>query len=75
MDNRLLEKCITEVLEAANEKDLDIMQMAKDLLEFHKLIESNENIYAGYKIYSTVSKIYYNKLQELGILDDDEDDK
>ncbi len=75
MDNKLLEKCIKEVLEAANEKGLDVMEMAQDLSRFHELITDDARMFAGYKIYSTVSRIYYSKLHELGILDDEEDDE
>ncbi len=74
MDNKLLEKCIEDVLRAANEKGLDVMSMARDLTMFHELITDDERMFAGYKIYSTVSRVYYSKLYELGILDEEDDE-
>ncbi len=75
MDNKLLEICIKEVLLDADKEGLDVMLMAKDLLKFHELIADDVRMYEGYKIYSKVSKIYYNKLLEIGIIDDEEEDE
>jgi len=73
MDNRLLEDCIKTVLEAAHADGLDIMRMAKDLSDFHSLIQEDDGLFSGYKTYSLVSRMYYRRLNELGLLDDDED--
>ena len=74
MDNKLLENCIRLTLEAANEQGEDIMRMAHDLTAFHELIHDSDSMFNGYKIYATVSRLYYSRLRELGLIADDEDE-
>ncbi len=74
MDNKLLENCIRDILKEANESGKDVMRMAHDLTTFHELITEDRRMFAGYKIYSQVSRAYYGKLKEVGIIDKEDDD-
>ena len=69
MDNKLLEKCIKEVLQVGDTHGMDVMGMAQDFSDFHSLIREDEAVFRGYKVYTAVSKVYNNKLRDLGIIE------
>lgn len=73
MDNRLLEACVKELLTQADKEGLDIMQMASDLIAFHELINRDERMKEGYELYSAITRIYNNKLKEIGIIGGDKE--
>lgn len=73
MDNKLLESCIQDILEDEHAKGTDLGNAARALTDFYQLIEEDELVFLGYKLYSRVSHSYYDKLKELGLLDEDED--
>lgn len=76
MDNKLMENCIREVLQDESYKGNDVMLAAKQLSDFHELLDGSDHMFEGFKLYSRVNNRYYGKLEDLGIVgskDDDDD--
>lgn len=74
-ENRLLRTCIKDSLAEEDQKGNDVMQLAEALTKFHSLIEEDPEYYEGFRMYSDVHKRYFNKLRELGLLSEmNEDD-
>lgn len=72
MDNKLLEICIKEILETEHAAGTDLSDAARALTDFYQLIEEDDNAFLGYKLYSKISTHYYDKLKELGLLDEED---
>ena len=73
-ENRLLKSCIQDSLAEENEKGNDVMQLAEALSKFHSLIEEDPEYYEGFRMYSDVHKRYFNRLKELGLLSERNDE-
>ena len=73
-ENRLLKSCIQDSLAEENEKGNDVMQLAEALSKFHSLIEEAPEYYEGFRMYSDVHKRYFNRLKELGLLSEKNDE-
>ncbi len=73
-ENRLLKSCIQDSLAEENEKGNDVMQLAEALSKFHSLIEEDPEYYEGFRMYSDVHKRYFNRLKELGLLSEKNDE-
>ena len=74
-ENRLLRTCIKDSLAEEDQKGNDVIQLAEALTKFHSLIEEDPEYYEGFRMYSDVHKRYFNKLRELGLLSEmNEDD-
>lgn len=73
-ENRLLKSCIQDSLAEENEKGNDVIQLAEALSKFHSLIEEDPEYYEGFRMYSDVHKRYFNRLKELGLLSERNDE-
>ena len=73
-ENRLLKSCIQDCLAEENKKGNDVMQLAEALTKFHSLIEEDSEYYEGFRMYSDVHKRYFNRLKELGLLSERNDE-
>ena len=73
-ENKLLKSCIQDSLAEENEKGNDVMQLAEALSKFHSLIEEDPEYYEGFRMYSDVHKRYFNRLKELGLLSERNDE-